>query len=364
MLAIGKGSTTDPSNPLLIFYAQQEGQLTDLAELSFQIFDQTTAGKRSVPVQIFPVSIGTRQPVDLVTERLDLGRYAPAWTAPATNAAPGRYLVRWFWKFALGDRESSAGQVFDVLEGEPVSGPRYALISDLRSECGDENTTEIRLQVAVLLASSLVENITGRFFEPRAALQRHDGAGARALLLNDPIIAVGAMAIDTQPSMRGDLPIDLDELRIYNRHLTQRMTNPDDRQSPKIEFVHSRDFLEQRDVLSPSFAGITLRSFVFPYGVQNVAVDGVFGFTEFDGTPFGKCPEMIQYVTRLLALRNIPGDDQCREQVRNGWRVIEERTRDQMIRYADPRKFGQWTGDPDIDVILASFLRPPNLGGA
>lgn len=364
MLAIGKGSTTDPSNPLLVFYAQQEGQLVDLSVLSFQIFDQTTSDKRLKPVQIWPLTLGNKQPVDLVAERLALGRYAPAWTAPTSTGAAGRYTVRWFWKVATTDPESSARQIFEVLEGEPVSGPRYALVSDLRSQCSEVKVSEVRLQAAILLASSQVENITGRYFEPRAALQRHDGGGARALLLNDPIIGVAGMAIDTQPSMRGDLPIDLDELRIYNRHLTQRMTNPDDRSSPKIEFVHSRDFFEQRDMLSPSFAGINLRSFVFPYGVQNVAVDGVFGYTEFDGTPFGKTPEMVQYVTRLLALRSIPDDDQCGEQIRNGWRVIEERTRDQMIRYADPRKFGQWTGDADIDVILASFIRLPNLGSA
>jgi hypothetical protein len=364
MFAIGKGSTTDPSNPLLVFYAQQEGQMVDLAELSFQVFDQTTPDKRLRPVQIFPATNGDRQDVDLVTERLSLGYYAPAWTAPSSTAAGGRYTVRWFWKVATGDRESSARQVFEVLEGEPISGPRYALVSDLRGQCSEQKVSEVRLQAAILLASSQLENITGRYFEPRAALQRHDGGGARALLLNDPIIGVAAMAIDTQPSMRGDLPIALDELRIYNRHLTQRMTNPDDRSSPKIEFVHSRDYFEPRDTFSASFSGITLRSFVFPYGVQNVTVDGVFGYTEFDGTPFGKTPEVAQYVTRLLALRSIPDDDQCGEQIRNGWRVIEERTRDQMIRYADPRKFGQWTGDADIDVLLASLMRAPNLGSA
>lgn len=364
MFAISKGGTTDTLNPVLVFYAQQEGQMVDLDELSFQIFDQSTPDKRLVPIQIWPTTVGNRQAVDLDEERLSLGRYAPAWTAPTGSAAAGRYAVRWFWKVATADRESSAWQVFEVLDGEPVSGPKYTLVSDLRGECGDLKVSEIRLQAAILLASSQVENITARYFEPRYALQRHDGHGARALMFNDPIIGVASMGIDTQPSMRGDLPIDLDELRIYNRHLTQRMTNPDDRDSPKIEFVHSRDYFEQRDVLSPSFAGITLRSFVFPYGVQNCAVEGVFGYTEFDGTPFGKTPEMIQYVTRLLALRSVPDDDQCREQVRNGWRVIEERTRDQMIRYADPRKFGQWTGDADIDVILASFIRPPNLGSA
>lgn len=364
MLAIAKGSTTDPSNPVIVFYAQHEGQLLDLFDLSFQIFDQTTDLRRRTPLQVWPVTVGDRQPVDLDAERLGKGRYAPAWTAPSATGAAGRYVVRWFWKFAVGDVESSARQTFEVLDGEPLSGPRYALVCDLRASCEDDKVSEVRLQASILLASSMVENITGRYFDPRYALQRHDGRGARALLLNDPVIAVTSLGIDTQPSMRGDLPIDLDELRIYNRHLTQQMTNPDDRQSPKIEFVHSRDIFQQQDILAPSFAGITLRSFVFPYGVQNVAVEGVFGFTEFDGTPFGKTPEVVQLVTRLLAQRSVPEDELCREQVRNGWRVIEERTRDQMIRYADPRKFGQWTGDADIDVLLASLIRPPNLGGA
>lgn len=364
MLAIAKGDTTDPSNPLLVFYAQQEGQLIDLAELSFQIFDQHTDDNRAVPVQIWPTTLGDEQSVDLVAERLGPGRYAPTWTAPNATSSAGRYQVRWVWKFTVGDVASRARQQFEVLDGSPLTAPMYALVSDLRAECDDGEVSEVRLQMAIMVASAFLQTVTGRFFEPRYSLQRFDGRGSRALLFNDPVIAVESLAIDTQPSMRGDLPIDLDELRIYNRHLTQRMTNPDDRESPKIEFVHSRDIFQQQDLLSPSFAGITLRSFVFPYGVQNVAVQGVFGYTEQDGTPFGKTPEIVQYVTRLIALRNLPDDEQCREQVKNGWRVIEERTRDQLVRYADPRKFGQWTGDADIDVLLASLIRPPDLGSA
>lgn len=363
MLAMQKGSTTDPSDPVLVFYAQQEGQMVDLVELSFQIFDQTTDTKRAVPVQIFPTTPGARQPVDLVNERLSLGRYAPTWAAPGGKAA-GRYTIRWFWTFVADGPESNARQVFELLDSEPVSGPRYALVSELRGECSTDAPSEIRMQAAILMASSQVENITGRYFEPRYALQRYDGRGSRAQLLNDPVIGVDSLAIDIQPSMFGEQSIDLNQVRIYNRHLTQRMTNPDDRESPKLEFVHSRDLFQQRDGVDRNYEGLSLRSFVFPYGVQNIAAGGVFGYTEFDGTPFGKTPEMVQMVTRLLALRSLPSDDQCREQIVNGWRVIEERTRDQMIRYADPRKFGQWTGDPDIDVILASLIRSPNLGSA
>lgn len=356
MVALAKGSTTDISNPVLVFYAQEEGQMVDLDSLRFQIFDQSTEEKRITPVQVWPTTPGNKQSVDLVEERLSLGRYAPSWTAPAPT---GRYQVRWFWTLTAGGQERSARQVFEVLNGEPLGGPAYTLVSDLRGDCDDQKASEDRLQSAVLVASSFVQGVTARFFEPRYALQRFDGNGSRALVMNDPVIAVESLSIDTQPSTRGALPVDLDEVRIFNRHLSQRMTNPDDRDSPKLEFVHGRDMF-QRSGIGNSF----LASYIFPYGVQNIAVPGVFGYTEWDGTPFGKTPELIQLVTRQIALRSIPGDDQCREEMRNGWRVIEQRTRDQMIRYADPRKFGQWTGDPDIDSILTMFIRPPNLGSA
>ncbi len=354
MVAIAKGSTTDVSNPVLVFYAQDEGRMVDLDSLSFQVFDQSNEQKRESPVQVYPATPGDKAIVDLVTDRLGLGRYAPAWTAPSSV---GRYQVRWFWTLTAGGQARGARQFFEVLNGEPLGGPAYALVSDIRGDCDDQKTPESRLQMAILVASSTVQSITARFFEPRYALQRFDGNGSRSLILNDPAIGIESLSIDTQPSTRGELPIDLNEVRVYNRHLSQRMTNPDDRDSPKLEFVHGRDMF-QLSGLGNSF----LASFIFPFGVQNIAMPGVFGYTEWDGTPFGKTPEMIQYVTRLIALRSIPSDDQCREEIRNGWRVIEQRTRDQMIRYADPRKFGQWTGDPDIDSILTGFIRPPNVG--
>ena len=55
-----------------------------------------------------------------------------------------------------------------------------------------------------------------------------------------------------------------------------------------------------------------------------------------------------------------------------GWRVTTERTRDQSISYADPAStakfgtalFGAFTGDPEIDTILAGYTRPPSIGAA
>ncbi len=360
MVAIAKGGTTDVSNPLLTFYLQDEGFLVDPLELSFQVFDQTTEAKRASPVQVFPATLGHMQPVDLDIERLGLGRYAPTWTAPATV---GRYGVRWFWRLS-GGAERSARQVFEVLNGEPLGGPAYALVSDLRGDCGDSDIPESRLQMGILTASSLIQNVTARFFEPRYAPTRHDGTGGRALLLNDPIIAIESISVDERVGPDPSV-VDLTDVRVYNRHVSQRMTNPDDRDNPRVEFRHGRDMFGRHDFYEGRPAWFSSFGFRhFPTGVQNVIVPGVYGFTEWDGTPFGKTPEMIQHITRQLALRNIPNEEQCRESVKNGWRVIEERTRDQMIRYADPRKFGQWTGDADIDSVLASYVRPLNLGSA
>ena len=52
------------------------------------------------------------------------------------------------------------------------------------------------------------------------------------------------------------------------------------------------------------------------------------------------------------------------DDARNRWRVIEERTRDQAIKFAPLTRPGQLTGDTSIDDLLARYIRPASLGAA
>ena len=67
----------------------------------------------------------------------------------------------------------------------------------------------------------------------------------------------------------------------------------------------------------------------------------------------------------LLVLRSMaPLADDASFEARSRWRIIEERTRDQSYRL-DPARVAiaaSLTGDPEIDALLALYLRPSPLG--
>ena len=53
-------------------------------------------------------------------------------------------------------------------------------------------------------------------------------------------------------------------------------------------------------------------------------------------------------------------------EARSRWRIIEERTRDQSYRL-DPARAAtaaRLTGDPEIDALLALYVRPTPFGAA
>jgi len=47
-----------------------------------------------------------------------------------------------------------------------------------------------------------------------------------------------------------------------------------------------------------------------------------------------------------------------------GWRLIEERTRDQSYRLGTPPFATFITGDPEIDLVLMRYSRPAGLGSS
>jgi hypothetical protein len=372
MISMVRGESSSCSNRVLWFIAQREGKVEDLDSLSFEILDVSDATKRMDPPVIQASSV-----VDVGTDcpaggRISTGYYVAAWTVPA-DAAIGRHEVRWTYSWD-GVTTLVARVEFDVLESSVPIGPAYALVSDLRDEGVSSTVTTARLQMAITIASRLIDAFTGRHFEPRWATRRFSGTGARALLFNDPVIAISFVGVDTDPSSTGDLTVDLDLIRVFNRHLTQGLTGgvDDDRESPKIEFTHPDDTLGySRDRYAP--VGYSLSSLVFSKGVQNIEVVGVWGYTEdvHSGTPWGDTPTLIRHATKLLALREIPTlkptgvDPACREDSAIRSRIIEEKTREQSYKLAPIRKFGaQYTGDPEIDMLITMFTRPPSIGAA
>jgi hypothetical protein len=369
MPAIARGQASDGANPVLELFTPVRGVLTDAVEVAFQIFDVSDDDKRASPVQVFPEP-GARASVNTVEagpagDKLGLGHVVARWSVTADEAI-GAHEVHWFVRSAPGASEQLVTMDFDVLAagaGSHRSG--YALVSDLRAEgVSAAEASDARLARLIRLASQYVDRMTGRFFEPRSMTLTLDGSGGRILLLGHPIIAIRDVTLQVaMPVEAGELPVTPSFFRIYNRHLTQGLLEPDDRENPRLEFFHESDLL---GVHSTPAASLGLGSLVWLRGVQNVVVTGLFGFTDPDGSAVGRTPDLIRHVTKLLVLREIPAmtDTAQREDRQQRWRIVSERTRDQAYNLDPLRAQGGFTSDPEIDSIIASYQRPPQLGAA
>ena len=98
---------------------------------------------------------------------------------------------------------------------------------------------------------------------------------------------------------------------------------------------------------------------------EAVELDGLFGYTEPDGTAEGRTPPPIRRACILLVLRGLhPLADDGGFDARNRWRIIEERTRDQSYKLDRPSRSGGPTGDPELDAILLRYRRAAPLGAA
>jgi len=396
MISLNRGQVSSAASPALIFLSQVVGQAVPAFSLSFRILDITTPDKEANPTVVFGPHT-----VDLVNDIVKVntssgfvpgldqmnptaGYYVAAWTVPS-DAAIGKYLIEWTYlltnpvsstlSFSNSENPPSGviRKVFEVVAAGSVqsnlsltayNSPQglYSLVTDARAfiGCDVKDVSDVTLKRLIMKASAYIDRVTNRYFEPRYTTQRLGGNSSRKLQLGPPIVTVSSVGIDTEPTQSGDLVVELDLLRIYNRHLSQGMIDPDDRENPMLEFVHSDDLYGIRFI---PFRGISLRSLAWPIGVQNIHVRGFFGFTDPDGSPWGETPELIQHACRLICAREVHkvGTDK-REDAQWRWRVKSEKTRETQIDMVDPRKWGEYFGDPEIDSILQSYIRPPRLG--
>jgi hypothetical protein len=211
----------------------------------------------------------------------------------------------------------------------------YASVDDLRAEGVIEAAADAtRLAKLLDEATRLIERVTGWFFEPRPATLRLDGRGTPSLDLPVP-------------------PIRLDRLRIGAADLA----------------FGEEDLVVVGAPVGPRFDGprFTRRYGVFPHGRGNVAAEGLWGYTEDDGTPTGRTPPTIRRATMLLVLRTVaPLNDDASVEARSRWRLVEERTRDQSFRLDAARASTapELTGDPEVDVLLVPYVRPRPIGAA
>ena len=355
------------SYQLLDTFTGRPGVIADAAALAYRIDDISTPAKLATPVQVYPVPTvppaapATRQAVDLVADRVSLGRYVARWTLPTTTAVT-RYRITWFCTPAVDAAEVSWCEEFDVVAGPASWG--WCLPSDLRGEgVSATEASDLRLATTITLASRMIERYTGNWFEPLPLALNLDGRGRNALLLQHPIISVSDVALTTYMDA---VPIlfELDDCRVYNRHLTDGLTSPDDRQNPKLELLRYGSWFSGYEY--PNYPN-SLMPLRWPRGTQNVKVTGVYGYTDRDGdAPAGKLPDLLRHACKLMCLRELPvmTDVDEREDRRDRWRVTSDRTRDQAQTRASAGRTGRFTGSPEIDSILEIYERPPMHGAA
>ncbi|MDY0004821.1 MAG: hypothetical protein RBU30_26220 [Polyangia bacterium] len=209
----------------------------------------------------------------------------------------------------------------------------YATVDDLRAE-GVDSASDGRLGALLEEASRTIDQVTGWFFEPREAAYRLDGR-------------------DTPTVEPPAPPIRIDSLTVFGKALP----------------LGPASLVVVGAPVEPGFAGprLTLRrGYVFPYGRGNVRAEGLWGYTEPDGTPEGRTPLAIRRACMLLALRWLPllGDVEEAAEARDRWRLLEERTRDQSYKLGPAGEPGPFTGDTEIDRVLMRYRRPAGMGAA
>jgi hypothetical protein len=245
----------------------------------------------------------------------------------------------------------------------------YCDIDDIR----DEGITvamysDARVLSAIKIASALIESYTGRWFEPRTMTIRVQAKNTKVCYLPHPIISITQINVVTgRGSNISRDEISVDDVLVFNRHLTMGITDPDDRDIPRIAF---------EGLLGVEYPG--RNDAVFPWGSQVIEVVGRFGYTElgdddpgetFDGSQVpdseGSTPLLIAHACKLMTIKELPvmSDTGSRGE-RERHRIISEKTADQSYNLSPlgSRQEGALTGDPEVDAILVKYLQPISIG--
>lgn len=336
-------------NPLITFEYQTGGLLTDIFSLTLQVLDASGVQKLAA------TTINLNDPP--VGSRLGIGRYAGVFT-PTTGSgwATGTHTAIWRYRVVSGGVEKAVRRRFEVLDATNfVTGAEYvgyADTSELRANAQFSSLTVAQTQKLVDSASRKVETLTGRFFEPRYLTSAYSGKGAGSLLLGHPIIGL-ASAFEFASGLADALfEIDRTALLVYNRHL-EGMFDPDDRNDPRVEYA--TDLIPGRIIWQGAFTD----------GSKNVQLNGLFGYTDYDGSPTGRTPKQLTQVIGYFAAHEQLDPFGLDVSVSAPGRVKAARTRDQAIEFASGAGAaayqGAITGDRVVDDYLLTLLRPPAM---
>lgn len=265
-------------------------------------------------------------------------------TLVTTTQLVGEYFDVFTFKFELGGEDFLLVNDFEVtVAGLPQIG--YVTVAEIREE---GLTDEVKypssfLNRRIAFASRMIEKYTGRWFEAREMILDLDGYGTWQMQLDFPIVSVETITLlDREFPPTEVFTFELDDLVVYNRHITMGLVAPDDREDPRIGNVY------------------------FPKGRQNVRVQGSFGYTDSNG----ETPEEIKRATILMVLRDkeMLAAPKRKSSLLVGISgpLLEEKTDDHSYKLGGATwsvgSNAYFTGDPEIDQLLLNFRRPMGLG--
>lgn len=375
MASLGRGESSSVTNPILDIFTGlgNPSVLTDVAELRFAIRDISTPAKKAIPVQVFPVGpVGTFFELDPANAdpgpgpnpgvRLGVGHYFAPFTVAQSSPIGDHQLVWEFRHTALSPLETSIEEFF-VTEGANPTAATYCGVADIRAEGFlDPPFSDARIDLLAELATRYIDKVTGRWFTPRTFDSTNpfkvDGKDGRTLHLMIPIIRIDKLEVETQGFLNPDrVEIEADNYRVYNRHLFG-VSQPDDRENPRITYVPRR-------IVETIASGLFPAPLKFVAGRQNIFLEGVFGYTDWDGTPgsLGETPRLIRQVACRLVARDLCLDvEACKKlNIKNRFRFTMDKEGKNTVRLQDLWLRGSFTGDPEIDNILMAYRRPARM---
>lgn len=264
-------------------------------------------------------------------------------TSPATIVATGTFYDVVHFTLEENGPELMLINSFSVTaDGLPKLG--YVTVAEVRAEglTDEEKYPDDLINSRIQYNTKLIENYTGQFFEARKLLFMVDGYGSFNIQLDIPIIHIDKMEIlEPVSSHLKRFDIRLEDIRIYNRHITSGLTEPDDRENPMIGNVY------------------------LPKGRQNILIEGTFGYTEQDGST----PLMIKRALILMVLKDkdlLASNKRQSMLMGLSGRLRSESTdgHSYSLAVATPVQGSTpyFTGDEEVDHILHNFRKPFGLG--
>lgn len=333
MVQINRGESSSFENPTLDVYLERSGIPFAPFTLEFEIWSTPDGGP---DVQTYPVA--GRAAVDLDADALEVGHYVADWLVPDDEAL-GPHEIRWFFVAEDGDPESSFTEDFSVGDAVAARADRlrgYCTVEDCRAEwLTVAMVSDARLREMIEEASRDLDSYCRWWFEPRMRTLRLDGTGTLRLYTPAPPLRIDSISV-------GDTTYDPADMILVEggpMEGTRFEDAPGFRWDPEATDA-------QR----------------WPKGEQNIVVTGVFGYTEADGSAFGRVPLPIKRACiMLVAGRRTPIATALAGGGGGGGgagQLISIRTKTQSAAWAQrPASDAPFTGNAEVDLIIKRYRR-------